>query len=168
VASHDTQGFVAPDDSRSDLFVRLDTLVVDEADLRADAGLDKPPAATLIAGTRQNMLEKVLDADQFPFASISIRGVDRSVAPVRLDVSITLHGTTRSLDVPVQLVQNADQLHVTGSFTLLQSDFGITPFAILGGAIAVRDQLDVRFDVRAERVSAVVSGRSHEQSTGSR
>jgi hypothetical protein len=34
---------------------------------------------------------------------------------------------------------------------LRQTDFGITPLAILGGIIAVQDPVGVRFDVHATR-----------------
>src|ERR1700687_4874517 len=34
VASHDVGGYIATDDNRADLYVRLDTLAVDEPDLR--------------------------------------------------------------------------------------------------------------------------------------
>jgi len=36
--------------------------------------------------------------------------------------------------------------------TLDQTAFGITPFSVLGGAVAVLDRLDVRFRIRADRV----------------
>ena len=64
--SHRTSG-------RADLYVPLDTLVVDEPALRAEAGFDTQPSAADIAGTRRNMLEKVLEADRYPFALIAVK-----------------------------------------------------------------------------------------------
>jgi hypothetical protein len=36
-----------------------------------------------------------------------------------------------------------------GSFRILQSDFGIEPFSVAGGAIQVADEVAVAFEVRA-------------------
>lgn len=155
IASHDVHGYVWPKGGRADLYVRLDRLVVDEPDLRRVAGFDSEPSPDAIAGTRHNMLEKTLDADRFPFAVIAVRGVDRTafdgdMPPQRdIDVSITLHGALRSLRVPVALERSGDALQVSGTLTLAQTAFGITPLSVLGGAIQVQDQVDVRFRIRA-------------------
>jgi hypothetical protein len=152
VASHDVQGYIAPDDGRSDLYVELERLVVDEPDLRAEAGLDTQPSAAFIAGTRQNMLEKVLEFERHPFALISVRAIDPDNGGSRLNVSVTLHGVARSMQVPVEIAKTADEIDVSGRLTLIQSEFGIAPFSILGGAIAVQDAVNVRFRIRARRV----------------
>jgi hypothetical protein len=41
---------------------------------------------------------------------------------------------------------------VSGKLAFNQSDFGITPYSLLGGAIAVKDGLELRFRVRAKRM----------------
>jgi hypothetical protein len=45
-------------------------------------------------------------------------------------------------------------LQASGRFAVRQSDFGITPFAILGGALAVDDTVAIDFTVRAAADSA--------------
>jgi polyisoprenoid-binding protein YceI len=67
-----------------------------------------------------------------------------------IDVSITLHGTLRRMRVPVALERSGDGLQVSGTLTLAQTAFGITPLSVLGGAIQVQDQVDVRFRIRTE------------------
>jgi YceI-like protein len=146
IAAHNMAGFVAPQTGRADLYVALDGLVVDEPELRKAAGFDTQPSESDIAGTRTNMLEKVLEAEKFPHALIGIR-----VSRGQLAVAITLHGTTRTMEVPAQLTVGDPEIHVTGKLAFNQTDFGITPFSILGGAVAVQDRLELRFDVRAER-----------------
>src|SRR5947209_17218286 len=74
VASHEVGGYVAPDEGRADLYVALARLEVDEAALRAEAGFDTQPTESDIEGTRANMLVRVLEADKFPFALISVAG----------------------------------------------------------------------------------------------
>src|SRR6266851_8815181 len=78
VASHEVGGYVAPDEGRADLYVALERMAVDEAALRAEAGLDTQPTESDIEGTRANMLVRVLEADKFPFALIRVRGADAS------------------------------------------------------------------------------------------
>jgi hypothetical protein len=40
----------------------------------------------------------------------------------------------------------------TGTLAIEQSEFGITPFSILGGAIAVKDRVDIAFRIVATRM----------------
>jgi hypothetical protein len=150
VASRDVGGWVAPDEGRADLYVPLDRLSVDEPKLRADAGFDTQPSEADIAGTRANMLEKVLETEKYPFALIAASGPARA-GEAALEVAITLHGTKRSLPVPVRIEMGADDVRVSGRLSFDQSDFGIAPFSILGGAIAVRDRVDLRFRITARR-----------------
>jgi YceI-like protein len=152
VASHDIQGFLAPEEGRSDVYVQLDRLVVDEPELRAESGFDTQPSAAFIAATRQNMLDKVLEVEQYRFARISVRTADSEIGESRLNVSMTLHGSTRTLQVPVMIEKNGDEIAVSGRLMFNQTDFGMAPFSILGGAITVQDPVYVRFHIRARRM----------------
>jgi polyisoprenoid-binding protein YceI len=150
VASHDVMGYVAPEEGRADLYVSLERLVVDEPGLRAESGFETQPTESDIEGTRRNMLEKVLEAEQFPFARVRVNGIDSGAG--RLDVAITLHGTTRELKIPAQIETGAREIGVSGRLELKQTDFGIVPFSLLGGAIQVQDRLALRFRIRARRL----------------
>jgi len=44
-------------------------------------------------------------------------------------------------------------MSVTGTLSFDQTDFGLTPYSLLGGAIAVRNRLDLRFRIRARRLT---------------
>ena len=113
VAGYDIRGYVMPDSNRADLYLALDTLVVDEARLRAQAGFDTEPTADAIAGTRRNMLNRVLEAERFPFAVISVDALDAERVAA---VSITLHGTTRTMRIPLQVDASPDEWLVAGAF----------------------------------------------------
>lgn len=151
VASHDAEGYAAPDEGRADLYVRLERLVVDESALRVEAGFDTQPSDSDIAGTRRNML-KALDAEQFPIVFIRVRGVETGRKDVTLPVAITLHGITRTLQAPAHVESEADRMSVTGHLAFKQSDFGIAPFSILNGALQVQDRVDLRFRIHARRI----------------
>src|SRR6266581_3730768 len=153
VASHEVGGYVAPDDGRAELYVALARLTVDEAELRAEAGFDTQPAGSDIEGTRANMLDKVLDAERFPFALIRVNGADATQGDVTLSVAITLRGSTRTLQVPARIEADAEKMSVAGEFAFDQTDFGITPYSLLGGAIAVKNRVELRFRIRARRLS---------------
>lgn len=149
VASQALQGYVAPAQGRGDLYLALDSLTVDDAALRAEAGFTTQPSADDIAGTRANMLTKVLQTQQFPFVLIHVRAPTALASDTPLAVDITLHGVTRSFSVPARVQAQPGGLQVSGMLAFDQSSFGITPFSILGGAIQVQDRVELRFDVQA-------------------
>src|SRR5450830_1633543 len=160
IASRTLQGTVAPALGRTEFQFRLDELSVDEEGLRQTAGMTTTPSADAIAGTRHNMLVRVLDAERYPWVSIEARGTgDKEV----FEADITLHGVKRTVQLPVHIEQAADgrRLQASGSLLLKQSDFGIVPFAILGGAMAVQDQMELAFRITArQELSAPGSGAS--------
>jgi len=150
VVSHDTQGYVLPDDGNADLYVELDRLVVDEPALRAEAHFDTQPSAEDIAGTRRNMLGSgVLDAVRYPFALVHVTGASGSGDDRMAHISLTLHGRTREIQLPLRIETSAGEMSVSGRLTLRQTDFGITPLSVLGGAIQVKDAIDLQFRLHA-------------------
>ncbi len=82
----------------------------------AEAGFDTQPSDSDIAGTRRNMLEKVLKAEKYPFVFIRVRGVETARKGVTLPVAITLHGITRTPQAPAQVETEADRMSVTGTW----------------------------------------------------
>ncbi|MGK5056252.1 YceI family protein [Janthinobacterium sp. LB2P49] len=160
IASRNLQGVVAPALGRAQFQFRLDEMSVDEESLRQAAGLTTTPSADAIAGTRHNMLVRVLEAERYPWVRIDARRTGNKEV---LDADITLHGVTRTLQLPVRIEQAADgrSLQASGSLLLKQSDFGIVPFAVLGGAMAVQDQMELAFRITARQdLSAPGSGAS--------
>jgi hypothetical protein len=152
VASHDVTGYIAPGEGRADLYVALAKLVVDEPQLRKEAGFDTQPSDSDIEGTRSNMHAHVLDTEKHPFALIAVTGADANEKNPTLAVAVTLHGQTRNFKVPSQIEADDGTITVTGKLEFNQTDFGITPYALLGGAIAVKDGLALRFRIQAKRI----------------
>jgi hypothetical protein len=153
VASHDVHGWVSPDAGRADLYLPLERLAVDEPALRQEAGFDTQPSETDIEGMRANMMDKVLEVDRYPFALVRVTGVDPRRLEATLAVSLKLHGALRTLQVPAKIEADAGRIAVTGRVSFDQTAFGITPYSVLGGAVAVRDRVDLRFSLRARRVT---------------
>lgn len=152
VASHDVAGHIAPSEGRADLWVPLDALVVDEPALRAEAGFHTQLSADDIAGTRSNMMARVLETDRYPYALMAVRGLASSGSPMKVQVDITLRGITRSVQTAAEFEQAEEDLSVSGALALEQSEFGIVPLSVLGGAIAVQDRLNLSYRIRARRM----------------
>lgn len=151
VASHSAQGYVSPQEGRADLYFPLDELTVDEPALRAEAGLDTQPSESDIAGTRANMLGKVLQTQQYPFTLIRVSSLEKLPTGVRLTLDITLHGLTRTFEVSAEWETTNGEMSISGLLEFNQSDFGITPFSILGGMIQVQDRISLRFRINARQ-----------------
>ncbi|MBI3898340.1 MAG: YceI family protein [Gammaproteobacteria bacterium] len=150
VASRDLHGYVLLRNSnpqQADLYLPLASLTVDEPALRAEAGFDSTPSQNDIDGTRRNMLDKVLEADRYPYLSFHVTPNDDRT----LNAEITLHGVTRTLQIPVEIETTTGHLRVSGHFSVNQTDFGITPFSAVGGALKVQDRIDLQFVVYARR-----------------
>lgn len=146
VASGTIAGFAAPARGRADFSFRLDQMSVDDPALRREAGLGAQPPDDAIAGTRANMLGRVLDADHFPV--VSLHAERRAGQPVQL--TITLHGVSRTVAAPATIEESADGVTAAGTLNLRQSDFGITPMSVLGGAMTVIDTMELRYRIVAK------------------
>ncbi|MCS0583005.1 YceI family protein [Massilia pinisoli] len=147
VASHTLAGYAAPGLGRADLAFRLDELTVDEPHLLRDAGIATQPSPEAVAGTRSNMLGPVLDAQRYPVVNLHVeRPGDGG-----LHVAVTLHGVTRRLDLPAAVQVDAATIVADGTARLKQTDFGITPFSVGAGLLAVGDELEVRYRIVARR-----------------
>jgi hypothetical protein len=150
VSSREPRGFIDMEKGRCDLYVAVESLVVDDPAQRAAAGFDSTPSESDIAGTRSNMLDKVLEAERFPFVVVRVGALTRDV----LEAQISLHGVTRPVRIPAKIDSSPERIGVTGSFALKQTDFGIEPFSVLGGALTVQDEVELSFALRAVRVPA--------------
>jgi hypothetical protein len=123
---------------------RLDGLEIDPLDLRQRLGAAFASAvdAEARAGTRANLL-KALNAAAHP--EVVVRTVQQQGEGGRraVEVEITLHGVTKRQWVVVSV----DGRRARGEVVIRQSDFGIQPFTVLGGLLAVQDALIVAFDL---------------------
>jgi polyisoprenoid-binding protein YceI len=154
IASHDVSGtFYVPDDvahSTFELHIPVGQLAIDEADLRIKEGPDFPKDVPDSAkeGTRRNMLsEALLNGAQFADITLVSQQID-VVTPgsqVRADVQVTLRGQTHTVSVPVTYSMSNGELTASGELPLKQSDLGLTPFTALLGALAVQDEMRVKF-----------------------
>lgn len=128
-----------------ELRFRLDELVLDPPALRERLG---PAFASrldegAVAATRTNML-KSLAADVYPEVRVSTLRQVGEGAQRAVEVEIELHGQRRRQ----WLVADVQGREARGQVVIRQSDFGLQPFSVLGGLLAVQDELVVQFHVQ--------------------
>ena len=129
-------------------------LVVDAAHMQV---LDPKASADTRAKVQVKMLgPDVLDVARFP--RIEFRSRNISVTPLngarlknpgdmllRIAGDLTLHGQTH----PVEFEAIGANGHYHGSAKLKQTDFGIKPITIAGGAVKVKDEVTIDFEIFA-------------------
>jgi len=64
---------------------------------------------------------------------------------------LTLHGVTRPLEIPAQVLLANGTLQASGDFSLLQSDFDIPLVSVAGGTLKVKDELKLSFNIVARQ-----------------
>jgi polyisoprenoid-binding protein YceI len=62
--------------------------------------------------------------------------------------TLSMHGVSRPLKVPVHATRDGERWRVTGSARLKQSQFGIEPFSGFAGTVAVHDEAVIEFDLQ--------------------
>jgi hypothetical protein len=147
VSSRQLQGFILMDQDNqrchADFYIPVHLMEVDNPQLRAQAQMQTTPSARDIAGTRINMLKSV-DAKQFPF--VQLRSADCSEIFTNSSVAaeIQLHGVIQERQIDLNWHRDTTGvLTAQSTFSLLQTDFNIAPFAIMNGLIKVEDKLEI-------------------------
>lgn len=86
----------------------------------------------------------VLDAQRYPEMAFRSTAVEPAGADSwRVQGELTLHGQTRPVAVEVRQTNG----HYTGSSRFKQTEFGIAPVKVAGGAVKVKDEIRIDFDV---------------------
>ena len=143
--------------SRVELAIPVDRLIVDDASARHQEGEDfaSEPSKDDAAATRTNMLSNaLLNAQQFP--TIKVTGTSGPVDAqnsVILDLSVQLVGRGIRLAVPTTLKLQGDQLEASGAVELSHKQLGLKPFSALLGSLRVAEQMKFKYRIRASKVA---------------
>jgi polyisoprenoid-binding protein YceI len=159
IAAEDLTGHAAVDSTDLSAFTVSMTFPADS--LRViDEGRDQDSRAKI----ERDMRQKTLESSRFP--RIEVRGV--TFAPKRADpastqpmplgdcsgtivIELALHGTTRTLTLPIDLEINADRLRARGELTIRHEDFGMKRVKV-AGVVNVAEELAIDFDIHGRRV----------------
>ncbi|HEY7617940.1 MAG TPA: YceI family protein [Terriglobales bacterium] len=117
-------------------------LGVDARKLRV---MDKDVSDKDRAEIQQTMLgPKVLDSERFPEIRFRSSSAARQAdGKWLLKGELTVHGQAR----PIQVLVQERAGHYVGAAEVKQRDFGITPVTVGGGAVKVKNELRVEFDI---------------------
>ena len=98
------------------------------------------------AEIEQTLRAKVLDSDHYPVAiyRASFSGTENQR---NFGGDLTLKGTTRPLKIQGQMERTIQGIHLKGQTRILQSDFGIKPFQAFLGALKIKDEIEVTWNV---------------------
>jgi hypothetical protein len=156
IASHSMTGTVwVPADPQAasfELHVPVNDLTIDEPTLRAQEGKDFAAAVPDSAreGTKRNMLgESLLDGAHFPEVLLLSQGMERSPEGMLVQMNVIVRGQSHAVKVPVRYEVRGNEVRAQGQLTLAQTDLGLRPFSLLGGALRVEDGMTVKFSVVA-------------------
>ena len=101
--------------------------------------------------------EEVLEVSKYPeitFKSTSVTGrmkPDRQFE-AKIAGDLTLHGVTRPIEIPAQVMVSGSTLHATGGFSINRSDYKVKTHSIKGGTIRVRNKIRFEFDMVANQI----------------
>ncbi|NND37238.1 MAG: YceI family protein [Gammaproteobacteria bacterium] len=99
---------------------------------------------------------KSIEADAYPEIAARVTLL-RPPPDARVSMELRWHGVTKVYELPIELDRDADRFSASGTFEVLQSDFGIEPFSVFGGALSVSDRLDVSISLRGTRIERIAA-----------
>jgi len=102
------------------------------------------------------MRDNVLEINKYPeivydAPSVTVKNTTDGQSDVVLLGKLTLHGVTRSQQVPARIAVTGDMLRAFGEFSLRQSDYNIKPVSAVGGGLKVKDEVKFFFDIVARK-----------------
>lgn len=136
--------------------VRSDSLVADEAAARQKYGLTKP-LSDKDRGKIQSTMESAaqMDVKNYPTLKFQSTNVEKqSEGRYLITGDLTIHGVTRPVTFFATIEAEDGGMRGTASFRFKQSDFGITPYSAMLGAVRNEDEAALYLDIFAAPLSA--------------
>lgn len=106
----------------------------------------------------RTMNDQVLEAARFQeiaFESRQVSGMQlgEGLYVLKIEGDLFLHGVTRRQVVSAQVAPADGTIRANGEFSIRQSDFKIKLVSVAGGALKVKDELKLTFDITAKKDS---------------
>lgn len=130
---------------RADLRFPVESLEVDGAEARQRYALTTEPDADDIRGTRDNLLQHVLDSWRWPWVRLAMTDFSGSDEEYSALVTIDVNGAQYAGRHRFRLSRSGSGVSVSGSLTLRQTELGLEPFSVLGGGLLVADPMEIHF-----------------------
>jgi polyisoprenoid-binding protein YceI len=121
----------APQNSRVEIRIATDSLEV-----------MTPPDTAEIRKVTEAMRTDVLHVDRFPEILFASRTLTATDGGFRMSAILTMHGQARTVPLDVRVIVSRDTIRATATFSVNQTDYGITPFrGGPGGTVRVADRV---------------------------
>lgn len=134
-------------DARAEIRFAVSDLEVDPPAARKRHNLSTDPDADDIAATRRNMLEKVLDAGQWPYITARISDLAPAGDRYSGELSLQIHGKVTKGRESFEWEIESGVATVRGTMHMKQTEVGLEPFSALAGALRVADELEIHFEL---------------------
>ncbi|MCZ4520093.1 YceI family protein [Rhodococcus ruber] len=94
---------------------------------------------------------KSFDADRYPSIRFVSEEITAGDSGFRLAGTVEIHGVSREIAVDVTATDLGDRWHIESETTVRQSDYKITPYSQMFGAMKVVDEVTVTFDAECRK-----------------
>ncbi len=118
--------------------------VVESIQVLSGSGTIKPLSDSDRVTITRNAL-KSLTASKNPMIVFESTAIEPSADGYGVAGKLTIAGVTKVFTVPIEVEDEGDHWSVRASATVIQSDFGIKPYATMLGALKVADAVEVDF-----------------------
>ncbi len=116
---------------------------VDSLEVRDGTGGVKPLTDADRADIKATLRGKILNSGQYPTIAFGSNRVSGNEESFRVNGGLTIMGVTQPVAVEGQLAGG----RARGSVVVVQSRWGIRPFSAFLGALRLRDEVEVLFDI---------------------
>jgi polyisoprenoid-binding protein YceI len=112
-------------------------------EVRAGTGGVKPLTDGDRADIKNTLAGKILNAARYPVITFTSRQVSGTAEAFRIEGDLTIVGVTQPVTVEGQVADG----RMRGGAVVVQSRWGIRPYTAFLGALKLRDEVDVEFDL---------------------
>lgn len=112
-------------------------------EVREGTGGVKPLTDADRADIKETLRGKILNSQRHPAITFASRRVSGTAEAFSIDGDLTIAGVTHPVTVEGQLANG----HARGSAIVVQSRWGIKPFSAFLGALRLRDEVEILFDI---------------------
>jgi polyisoprenoid-binding protein YceI len=100
--------------------------------------------------------EIVLETAKHPeisFQSTSVKGgINNGKIEVLITGNLSLHGVTKSIEIPATVTLEGNNLRAMGEFDIDRDDFGVNATSAFHGLVRVKNNIKFVFDIIAEKI----------------
>ncbi|HEX6259748.1 MAG TPA: YceI family protein [Woeseiaceae bacterium] len=143
--------------SSLDIHLPVDSLVVDDARVRAEEGraFSAEVSEKDVHGTRRNMLgPRLLQAGEFDSIRVSSTSISGDFPDLKIEADIMIRGARHVVELPAIVERYDDRIVATGSADVAHSELGLSPFTAALGTMRVGDQMTFKYRVVATKIAS--------------